>query len=82
MTQSRIASFLEANANTWLGFVMSMLLWEFVVKPLWGFSTSIGDNLAITTLFAVASIARGYVIRRYFNWRYNAKKSTQDKRLV
>lgn len=73
MSQSRLASFLEANANTWVGFATSMLMWEFVVKPLWGFSTSISDNLGITTLFAAASIARGYVIRRYFNWRYNAR---------
>ena len=75
MTQPRIASFLEANANTWVGFILSMLMWEFVVKPLWGFSTSLGDNLGITTLFAAASIARGYVIRRYFNWRHNASRT-------
>lgn len=69
MGQSRLASFLEANANTWVGFVGSMLLWEFVVEPLYGFSTSFFDNLTITIIFTVWSIVRGYLVRRYFNWR-------------
>lgn len=69
MRQTRWGSFLEANLNTFVGFAGSMLVWEFVVKPLWGFTTSTGDNLLITCIFTVWSIVRGYCIRRYFNWR-------------
>jgi len=69
MTQSRIGSFIESNANTWIGFIGSMLLWHFVVDPLWGFETDWFDNLGVTCIFTVWSIIRGYCVRRYFNWR-------------
>lgn len=69
MIQSRLGSFIESNANTFIGFAGSMLLWEAVIKPLWGFSTTFLDNLSITCIFTIWSIIRGYFIRRYFNWR-------------
>ena len=69
MTQSRIGSFIESNVNTFVGFVGSLLIWEFVVKPLWQLDTNFLDNLAITLVFTVWSIVRGYAVRRYFNWR-------------
>lgn len=69
MIQSRIGSFLESNANTAIGFIGSMLIWQFVVKPIWGFKTGFADNFAITSVFTVWSIFRGYWVRRYFNWR-------------
>jgi low affinity Fe/Cu permease len=74
MSQSRLHSFFEANINTFVGFAMSMVVWEFVVKPLWGFSTSFLDNLGITCIFTVLSIARGYFIRRYFNRKTHAAR--------
>lgn len=74
MTQSRLQSFLEANLNTFVGFVGSMLVWEFVIKPLWGFTTSFADNLTITCIFTVWSIVRGYCIRRYFNRKHHASR--------
>ena len=74
MTQSRLQSFLEANLNTFVGFVGSMLMWEFVIKPLWGFTTSFADSLTITCIFTVWSIVRGYCIRRYFNRKHHASR--------
>lgn len=71
--QSKLESFIESNINTFVGFVGSMLIWEFVVKPLWHLPTSFIDNFTITMLFTVWSIARGYGIRRYFNWRRYGK---------
>jgi hypothetical protein len=67
--QSKLESFIESNANTFIGFIGSMLIWEFVIKPLWHLQTSFTDNFTITMLFTVWSIARGYGTRRYFNWR-------------
>lgn len=67
--QSCLGSFIESNVNTFVGFAGSMLIWEFLVKPLWNLPTNLADNLAITCIFTVWSIVRGYFVRRYFNWR-------------
>lgn len=37
------------------------------VQPVWGIRTSVAENLQITALFTVVSIARGYLWRRVFN---------------
>lgn len=69
MSQSRLGSFIEANANTFAGFVGSMAIWSWLVDPLYGFHSSFLDNLGITMIFTIWSIIRGYCIRRYFNWK-------------
>lgn len=76
MSQSRLGSFIEANANTFVGFAGSMLIWEFVINPLWGFQTSLLSNFTITCVFTVWSIIRGYYVRRYFNWRQKHAKGS------
>jgi Na+/H+ antiporter NhaA len=68
MTQTRFSSFLEACFNTAIGFVMSMLL-SIVVYPMFGHSFTLTQNVGITLIFTVASILRGYVVRRWFNAR-------------
>lgn len=60
-------SLVETLWGTAIGFVLSVLVWEFVVKPVWGLQTSFIQNIHITLLFTVVSIIRGYVIRRFFN---------------
>lgn len=65
--QTRTKSLLEQLANTGVGFVISLLVWEFIVKPVWGIQTKFIDNLNITFLFTVVSVARGYATRRIFN---------------
>lgn len=72
--QSKLKSFIESNANTFIGFAGSMLIWEFVVKPCWNLPTSLLDNLTITCLFTVWSIIRGYYVRRFFNWHQHGRK--------
>lgn len=69
MSQSRLLSFFEANVNTFVGFVGSMLLWQFLVAPLYGYKSSVSESFGITCIFTVWSIFRGYWVRRYFNWR-------------
>lgn len=68
MEQSRIGSLIEACIGTAIGFVMSMLL-SLIVYPMHGHSFSLVQNLSITAIFTVASIARSYIVRRYFNDR-------------
>jgi hypothetical protein len=67
--QTRLESFIESALNVLSGFFIALLVWKFVVVPVWGFEVNLGDNLAITGLFTAVSVARGYVWRRIFNGR-------------
>ena len=66
MSQSRLGSLVEQLLNIGSGFVLSCLLWEFAVKPIWHLQTGFAENLQITALFAAVSIVRGYTWRRIF----------------
>ena len=44
---------------------MSVVL-TAVVMPAYGHAVTLGENLQITGIFTVASIARGYMVRRAF----------------
>ena len=55
--QSRRMSLIEQFANIGSGFVISSLLWHFVIQPWWNIETSVAENLQITALFE-ARIAR------------------------
>jgi hypothetical protein len=74
MPQSRLLSFLEANVSTLIGFVVSMLLMEYVVGPLYHLPTTTVDNFSITCIFTVVSIARGYFVRRFFNRSFHGQR--------
>jgi len=65
-TQTRLASLIEATANTAIGFAVSMALGA-IVYPLFGHRFDAAELTGITAVFTVASIARGYVVRRWFN---------------
>ena len=49
--QSRRMSLIEQFANIGSGFVISSLLWHFVIQPWWNIETSVAENLQITALF-------------------------------
>lgn len=69
MSQTRRHSLIETTTNTALGLVLSVLL-STVVYPMFGHAFTLPQNVGITLIFTVASIARGYVVRRAFNrWR-------------
>lgn len=66
MKQSRLVSLIETTLNTVLGFVISFTAWPFVAA--WrDLPSSTSDQFWITCAFTVLSIARGYVVRRWFN---------------
>lgn len=65
--QTRTRSLIEQLLNTGSGFVLSLAVWEFVVKPVWDIHTSFAENLSITILFTVVSVLRSYLWRRLFN---------------
>ena len=67
MNQTKLESLLETCLNIAIGFIISLLLWIYLVAPLWGLEMSMFDNLGITGIFTVSAVARGYVMRRFFN---------------
>lgn len=64
--QPRRHSVAETITNTAVGFGVSLSL-QYLVFPLYGFHASHAQHLGIITAFTVASLVRGYVIRRIFN---------------
>ena len=66
--QSRLHSLLETLSSIAIGFVVSLGI-TAVVLPAYGHQVTWGDNVQITTaIFTVASILRGYAVRRLFVW--------------
>lgn len=64
--QPRLISLVESLCNVGTGFLLSMILWQFVVAPAFGYAVTIQTNFAITSIFTLASIARSYLWRRFF----------------
>lgn len=79
--QTRKGALIESLAGTAIGFIISVLVWQFIVNPLWNLHTGIIDNLSITLLFTVVSVIRSYYVRRVFNHMHNKnnKKVAYDQ---
>lgn len=71
MTQTRLGSFIEACINVAIGFAINFMA-NLVILPLIGFHISLGQNLFIGVLYTVISVARSYVVRRWFNARLHS----------
>lgn len=67
MNQTKLESFIEAFINIASGFCISLLVWIFVVIPVWELEITMFDNLVITAIYTVISIVRSYFWRRFFN---------------
>ena len=65
--QSRLHSLLETLSSIAIGFFVSLGI-TAVVLPAYGHQVTWGDNIQITAIFTVASIVRGYAVRRLFVW--------------
>jgi len=67
MAQSKFHSLLETCFSTAVGFIVSLAT-QLIIVAIWNLPLSMGDNLAIVGIFTVISVARGYLIRRLFNF--------------
>jgi hypothetical protein len=67
--QSRKFSLIESIASTVIGFLVSLLI-QVIIYPVMSIPVSLNQNLIITSIFTIASILRGYLVRRLFNF-YN-----------
>ena len=68
MNQTRLGSFIEAWINVAIGSAINFVA-NLLILPLVGFLISISQNLFIGVLYTIISVARSYVIRRWFNAR-------------
>ena len=60
---------LEIAISTAIGFLVSLVL-TAIVMPAFGYPTTWAHDFWITTIFTVASLVRGYCVRRMFEaWR-------------
>lgn len=65
--QTRTASFVEAVANTAIGYAISVAA-TLVFLPAFGVAVSAGQATGISAAFTALSFLRSYVLRRVFEW--------------
>jgi len=63
--QSRAMSLVECLTNVIVGYGVAVLV-QVIVFPLFGLRLPVRDNLAIGAVFTAVSIARSYLLRRFF----------------
>jgi hypothetical protein len=63
--QSRRMSLIEAVTNVAVGYVLAVST-QIIVFPWFGLHPSLGENLALGTVFVGISLLRSYVLRRLF----------------
>ena len=70
MEQTQLGSLVESLVNTVVGFGVNYIA-NLVVLPMFGFDITPKDAFLMGLLFTVISVARGYVVRRWFNTGLN-----------
>jgi len=65
--QSKRWSLIETIIGVIIGFIVALLI-QLAIFPLFGIATSFGENFTIAGVFTVASVIRGYYVRRMFSW--------------
>ena len=68
--QSRLMSLIEAWANVFVGYWVSVAA-NYVVLPWFGFHVSAGQAIGIGVIFTAISLVRSYLLRRWFNRMVN-----------
>ena len=64
-SQTRSMSLIESIANTGAGFALSLLI-QISLFSLMAIETTTTQNLLMSGVFTVASLVRGYLMRRLF----------------
>lgn len=67
MKQSKLESLIEVLINVSMGFVVAILIGEFIIIPLYAPDWSHRDNFIVTSIYTTAAIVRGFIVRRFFN---------------
>lgn len=70
--QTKLGSFVEAWVNVAIGFGINFTA-NMLILPAFGFtSLTLGTNVIIGLIYTVISVARSYIIRRWFNAKLRA----------
>ena len=64
--QSKKYSLAESLTNTFAGLMVSFCI-QLIIYPILNIPVKISQNIIITLVFTIASIGRGYIVRRVFN---------------
>ena len=70
--QSRSMSLAESAANTAAGFILSLVL-QISLFSAMSIETTTSQNLVMSIVFTLASLVRGYLMRRLFLWFEESK---------
>jgi hypothetical protein len=65
MRQTRLGSLIEVSINIFIGFWINFVA-NLVVLPMFGLNVTIADNFLIGFIYTFISVARSYVVRRWF----------------
>lgn len=65
MKQSRLMSLVEAIANVAVGYGVAVVT-QILIFPFFGLHTTLGQNLAMGGIFTIVSLARSFLLRRFF----------------
>ena len=66
LMQSKKDSLIESLTSTTIGWLIGVIL-NLTVLPLFDYNITVVDSLLVSLIFTAVSVARGYVIRRWFN---------------
>jgi hypothetical protein len=66
MMQTKKGSMAEAGANIVVGFTINYIA-NLLIFPLFGMHISPGNNFLMGCIYTLISLARSYVLRRWFN---------------
>ena len=66
MKQTRKQSVIETITQTVLGLGISFII-QIILYPVMGIPVTFSQNIIITAVFFIASLIRGYVVRRIFD---------------
>jgi hypothetical protein len=65
--QTKKYSLLESITNTLTGLFVSFGI-QLIIYPLLNIPVKLSQNIIITSVFTLASISRGYIVRRIFSF--------------
>ena len=68
MTQTRLGSLIESAINIVIGYGVALIS-QLIIFPKFDIHISLETNLWIGAWFTAVSLARSYIIRRWFNAR-------------
>ncbi len=71
MQQTKLGSLYESLMNIIIGYCVAIGS-QLLIFPLFGIHIPLSSNLLIGAWFTVISLARSYIIRRWFNARLHA----------